>query len=444
MMTAALVPTYEAPAAASTPPRPSSGLGSTSGRKTLRRVWVIWALLFFNVLSYAKQPTVIPIPHKIGQVLTQGALVAAFVLALSINPKIRIRPNLFLALYSVLAIVSLAMSIRLVGIGTDYRAFRLVGFVIVLWMLTPWWGRRDLLLLKCQVRFLALILITVALGLVLSPGKALAVNFGANRLTGAVWPIPPTQVAHYMAELAGLTILMWMCGIITRRRALWLGVPAVAGLLATQTRTAMLALLVGLIVATVSLLKTSRRSRRVLTWTVVVVLVVALPLTPLVNAWLVRGQNSSQLNNLSGRTLVWPLVLSESRPDTNKIFGSGLSNGSLVDSSPGVNGLPIDSSWILTYQDQGLVGVVLEAVILLVLLTIALLRPRSPARAIALFLIVYCLCASFTESGMGEASTYLLDLTVAASLLVSAPTRRKRFASPELPGTFVAATTASN
>ncbi|MGA8725267.1 MAG: O-antigen ligase family protein [Acidimicrobiales bacterium] len=415
-----------------------------SGRKTLRRVWVIWALLFFNVLSYAKQPTVIPIPHKIGQVLTQGALVAAFVLALSINPKIRIRPNLFLALYSALAILSLAMSIRLVGIGTDYRAFRMVGFVLVLWMLTPWWGRRDLLLLKCQVRFLVLILITIALGLVLSPGKALAVNFGAKRLTGAVWPIPPTQVAHYMAELAGLTILMWMCGLITRRRALWLAIPAAVGLLATQTRTALLALVVGLIVAIVSLLKTSRRSRRVLTWTGVVILVVALPLSPLVNAWLVRGQNSSELNNLSGRTLVWPLVLSESRPDTNKIFGSGLSNGSLVDSSPGVNGLPIDSSWILTYQDQGLVGVVLEAVIFLVLLTIALLRPRSPARAIALFLIVYCLCASFTESGMGEASTYLLDLTVAASLLVSAPTRRKRLASPELPGTFVAATTASN
>ena len=247
-----------------------------------------------------------------------------------------------------------------------------------------------------------------------------------------------------MAELAGLTILMWMCGLITRRRALWLAVPAVVGLLATQTRTAMLALLIGLVVATVSLLKTSRRSRRVLTWTGVVVLVIALPLSPLVNAWLVRGQNSSELSNLSGRTLVWPLVLSESRPDTNKIFGSGLSNGSLVDSSPGVNGLPIDSSWILTYQDQGLVGVVLEAVIFLTLLTIALLRPRSPARAIALFLIVYCLCASFTESGMGVASTYLLDLTVAASLLASVPTRRKRFASPELPGSFAAATTVSS
>ena len=33
------------------------------------------------------------------------------------------------------------------------------------------------------------------------------------------------------------------------------------------------------------------------------------------------------------------------------------------------------------------------------------------------YLIVYCLIASFSESGLGGASQYLLDLTVAASLL---------------------------
>ena len=426
-MTPALAP-YGAQVHAPTSAPATARRGSTAHRKTLRRVWVIWALLFFNVLSYATQPTVVPIPHKIGQLLTQGALLPAFVLALTINTKVRIRPNLFLALYSALAIVSLAMSVRLVGIGTDFRAFRLVGFVLVLWMLTPWWGRRDLVLLRCQVRFLVLILITVGLGLVLSPSKALAVNFGAKRLTGAIWPMPPTQVAHYMAELTGLAVLMWMCGIITCRRALCMAVPALIGLLATQTRTALLALILGLFVAILSLIRTNSRIRRVLTWTGVVILVVVLPLSPLLGVWLERGENTSQLSDLSGRTLVWPLVLSEPKPETNKIFGSGLSNGSLVGSSPAVNGLPIDSSWILTYQDQGLVGMILEAAMFCVLLTIALLRPSSPARAIALFLIVYCLCASFTESGMGEASTYLLDLTVAASLLVSAPTRWTRYA----------------
>ena len=364
-----------------------------------------------------------PIPHKVGQALTQGALVAAFVLALTINPRVRIRPNLFLGLYSLLAIVSLAMSIRFLGLGTAYRAFRLIGFVAVLWLLTPWWGRRDFALLRVQLRFLVVILVSVVLGLMLAPHKALALNFGSRRLNGVIWPIPATQLAHYMAELAGLTLLMWMCGIIARRRAILVVIPAGAALVATHTRTALIGMVIGLVVASLSLFTASRRVRRVLATAVVVVVVVVLPLAPLLSSWLIRGETSSQFTDLSGRTQVWPLVLSEPRPETNKIFGSGLSNGSVIGQNAAVNGLPIDSSWIATYQDQGIVGVGLEVLMFLVLLGAALLRPRGPARAMALFLIVYCLFASFTETGMGEASTYLLDLTVAASLLVLPSTR---------------------
>ena len=83
-----------------------------------------------------------------------------------------------------------------------------------------------------------------------------------------------------------------------------------------------------------------------------------------------------------------------------------------------LNGLPIDNSWIATYQNQGIVGCVLEGVIFFVLLLTALLRPRGPTSALALFLIIYCLFASYTDTGMGEASIYLVDLTLAASLLV--------------------------
>jgi hypothetical protein len=106
------------------------------------------------------------------------------------------------------------------------------------------------------------------------------------------------------------------------------------------------------------------------------------------------------------------LVFSNPRPESNVILGSGLSNDS-------IDGLPIDSSWVATYQDQGIVGDVFDGVMLLFLLLTALLRPRSPARAVALYLIVYCLVASFFETGLGTASTYALDLTVAASLLAA-------------------------
>ena len=105
------------------------------------------------------------------------------------------------------------------------------------------------------------------------------------------------------------------------------------------------------------------------------------------------------------------------RPTTNVIFGSGLSNDA-VNGSPDTaeNGLPIDSSWISIYQDQGIVGEVLVGAIFLLLLVIAFTRCRGPTRAMALYLIIYCLIAGFSESGLGGASQYLLDLSIAASL----------------------------
>jgi hypothetical protein len=66
-----------------------------------------------------------------------------------------------------------------------------------------------------------------------------------------------------------------------------------------------------------------------------------------------------------------------------------------------------------------LYGVVLCAIILLFLLVTAYFQQRGVRRALALFLITYALVASFTEDGFTNVSPYLLDLTVAASLMVT-------------------------
>jgi len=39
--------------------------------------------------------------------------------------------------------------------------------------------------------------------------------------------------------------------------------------------------------------------------------------------------------------------------------------------------------------------------------------PRGKSKALALFLAVYVLIASLTETGFSDASTYLLELTLA-------------------------------
>ena len=68
-----------------------------------------------------------------------------------------------------------------------------------------------------------------------------------------VWPIPPTQTAHYAAVAIGLVVVLWFCGYMRNRTTVILAVVGGAILLLTHTRTALLALVAGLLVAGLSL-----------------------------------------------------------------------------------------------------------------------------------------------------------------------------------------------
>lgn len=372
---------------------------------------VTWGLLILNVLGSPAMPTVVHVPSVAEKMITQGALLLALVLALTMNPRARVKPNLFLLLCSLLALTSLMSSVRFVSIGTDYRAFRLLLFVVVLWLLTPWWGRADLPLLRVHLRVLLAVVGSVALGAVIAFHTAFATQ---GRLSGAIWPIPSTQVAHYAAVAAGVTIVLWISGLLSRGWAFGIAAPCIAVLVLTHTRTALVALGLGLLVSMVSLVTTRRRARRVLVLGAALAAVAALAFAPLLTTWLTRGQSPRQLAELTGRTKTWSLVLSDPRPETNKILGSGISNES-------IDGLSIDDTWMATYLDQGIVGDVLVGSFVLLLLVLAIMRPRGPPTAVALFLVVYCMVASVTETGLGGATPYLLDLTVAASLLAASP-----------------------
>jgi len=389
-------------------------VGVTPARDTAvrRRVTVIWVLLFFNVLSYSPVPTIVTIPHTIGKLLTQGALVIAFFLALTVNRRLLIRPNLFLTFWSVLAAFALMITIRgEVSLGSDFRAIRLIGFISVLWLLTPWWGRRDLMLVRTYIRCLITILALVLVGLAISPHKAFAFQ---GRLDGDIWPIPPTQVGHYAAVTAGLVAVLWFCGLVRRNLALTLFTGSTTILVLTHTRTALIAMLVGILVAAISLFTRRRRVRKVLFTALAIALIGILMFLPALTTWFDRGQSTQELNAFTGRTAVWSALVHAPRSEPQILLGFGLSNNSF-------NGLPIDNSWFAVYEDQGLVGDVLCGLIMLCLLVAAAFKPRGPARAMALFLLVYCLIASFTETGLGGASTYLLDLTITASLLAPMP-----------------------
>ncbi len=376
-------------------------------RALRRRVGLAWGLLVVNVLTWDKALTLVPIPGSIGKAITQGSLQLALLVALSANRRCRFRPNVFLVLVSLLVLGAIIGVEQVSGIGGIYRVVRLAEFVITLWLLSPWWGREDLLLIRAHLITMSLVLCTVVIGYLVAPGKAMY----NGRLNGVIYPVPDPQVGHYAAVVVGLTAVLWLCGLMRGRLVLGIVAVGTAVLVLTHTRTALIAMLAGILVAGLSLFAVKSRVRKFFAAACVLVSVGVTALAGVLTSWLERGQSSSEIGNLSGRTKVWSMILAYPRTTFQEIFGLGLSNTSF-------NGLSIDSNWLASYQTQGLYGVVVCAAILVFLLVASYFQTRGARRALALFLVTYCLLASITEVGFTDASTYLLELTLAASLLV--------------------------
>lgn len=205
--------------------------------------------------------------------------------------------------------------------------------------------------------------------------------------------------------------MLWLTRNIDGRSAAAVAVPAVGLLLLSHTRTSLFGLVAALALAGLSLAFTEVRARRFLAASAGFGLVVAVAFGQVVQNWLTRGQDAEALANLTGRQKVWDLLLAQERTLGDTVLGVGLTDKSFA-------GLPIDNSWLSIYNDQGWAGIAIVVAILGGLLVIAALRPPSPGRACAAFLVLYCIFASYTEAGLGDASPYLLHLAVAASLLV--------------------------
>jgi hypothetical protein len=186
-------------------------------------------------------------------------------------------------------------------------------------------------------------------------------------------------------------------------------------------------MVVGLLVGSLSLFAAWSRVRKAFLAAGLIVAVGAVTLASVVTHWLARGQSSQQLTALTGRTTVWQLVLTFPRNWFEVLFGFGLSNNSF-------KGLPIDSNWLATYNDQGLVGIGLCVAMLLFIFVTAYFRPRGAPRALALFLATYCLIASYTETGLSQPSDYLLEMALAASLLLAPLAGRRPLLAPPPPG----------
>jgi hypothetical protein len=381
-------------------------------RSVRRRVYLAWAALLLNTLTFfpktwSGESLIVPVPSAVGKLVQQGALYVALLLALTVNRRLVVRPNVFLCLASLLVIEAFITSGEATHVGTVYRTVRLATFIATLWLLSPWWGRRDMTLVRAHLAAMYVILGSVLLGAVISPSTARA----GGRLAGTLWPTPPTQVAEFAAVTIGIVVVLWLGGEFSGRLAT--AIVAVAGsiLLLTHTRTALVSMVGALFVASLSLFLVRARVRKIFAAAGVIASAGAITASSLVTTWLARGQNADELTHLTGRTTVWSAVFGVPRDTFQMLFGFGLSNKSF-------GGLSIDSNWLASYLDQGLAGVAISAAIILFLLVATFFQRSGVHRALALFLATYCLAASFTEVGFSDASTYLLYITLAASLLV--------------------------
>jgi hypothetical protein len=388
--------------------RATLSIDATRERRIRRTLLWTWGLLFLNVLTFYPKQSVFPIPSSVGKAITQGALQLAILLALSVNRKLLIRPNVMLSLMSLLAVGAVMSSLQSPHFGTIYRTVRLIEFIVALWLLTPWWGRRDMVLLRCHLWIMCMVTGSVLLGLLVAPNRALVYG----RLSGAIWPIAATQVAHYAAVTVGLVVVLWFCAEMGGRSTIVITLISLLVLLLTHTRTALVGLVAGILISGLSLISAKPRVRRLFASAGVVLAVAVMAFSSFLAAWLARGEGTKEIFDLSGRTPVWNAILNFPRDTFQIIFGYGLSNAS-------ANGFAIDSNWLASYQELGLWGVMICASLLIFLLITAYFQPRGSHRALALFLITYCLVASFTEVGFTDANPYLLDLAVAAALLMS-------------------------
>ena len=73
-------------------------------RSIRRRVNAGWVLLYLNTLTFVAGASILHVPSKFGKAIAQAALPLAILVALTVNPRLKVRPNVFLCLVGLLVV----------------------------------------------------------------------------------------------------------------------------------------------------------------------------------------------------------------------------------------------------------------------------------------------------------------------------------------------------
>ena len=215
-----------------------------------------WGLLVLNALGYTG--ALVHIPSAFGKGITQGALPLALIVALSVNRKVVLRPNVFLCLALLLVIEAFVPILQPQHFGTvlpGLPARRVRGRALA----------ADAVVGPTRPAARPLPS-DIALG---DPG------LGRARRADRARPRPGCGEAQrralgYPAHPGralcrghpGLVVVLWVCGRLRGRPTLLIVAVTGSVLLLTHTRTALVGMIAGLLVAGLSLIVASARVRK--------------------------------------------------------------------------------------------------------------------------------------------------------------------------------------
>lgn len=233
-----------------------------------------------------------------------------------------------------------------------------------------------------------------------------------GRLAGGIPEVQENELAGLAAlPLIAIVVLLFRDGI-----RLVLVAPAivlVSILWATQSRTALLALGLAVVVA----LFTAPR----LHWTAAVAVFASVPLgyaalafTSLIEDLVVRDQTAAEIASLSARTDAWKVVLDWDPASWERWIGLGLSVKQIDVDLPFRDTQVFDSSWVSVLAQAGAIGLLLFAG-WMAATAIDALRFRD-GRFLMVPLLVFLVVRGLTENGLLDASsTFLALFTIAVA-----------------------------
>ncbi len=380
----------------------------------------VWLILFLNVQPWSQSESG-----------TTGALKGAVLLAVALLVLLALPPRAAfvlpwpLALWVVYA-GYLSCSALLQDDFADpaMRAGRIAVGVLIPALIWGFIRCREGTLEAAACFTFAVLAFLIILGAIVEPGSTWLNGrefSSGGRLMGALLPMMPPRVGEVGAVLAGLALVQWSLG----RISIWVLAPVlslgIALIMLSRTRTAALALVLGLLLAFAATLRhrAGQKGFLFLAGTAVALL----PAWGAVSQWGLRGQSPELFARLSGRTAVWDFIANAEVDTRTFLFGHGLGEKRILlrRGEGDFQAVPIDNSWLDAYWETGVIGLVLVGAALSGALVYALRAKGTAARATSLFLLGYVCVASVNESGLCDFSS--LTLLVILSIFICAVDR---------------------